>query len=167
MSVKFKITMTEKAMFHFMIHHAYTHLTGMIGVLAAILFLAAGVRRMMLGDNGGFVLYLLIAVLFLVHLPISIWTKAKKQIKSTPMFQKPIFYEMLEEGVRVSQDGQSVLNPWSDFQKAISTGQSLILYVSRTRAIILPKDQLKGSYIHAVKMISTHMEPSKVKIKGV
>ena len=62
------------------------------------------------------------------------------------MFQKPISYELNEEGIRISQDEQSVLNEWGDFRKAVSTGQSVIIYVTKVRALIFPRESLGEQY---------------------
>ena len=83
------------------------------------------------------------------------------------MFQKPISYELNEEGIRISQDEQSVLNEWGDFRKAVSTGQSVIIYVTKVRALIFPRESLGEQYAAAVQMISTHMPTKKVNIRHV
>ena len=93
--------------------------------------------------------------------------KSSEQVKKSPMFQKPITYELTEEGVQISQEDQSTLNEWENFQKAVSTDTSIILYVTKVRALIFPKEALGEQYAAAVKMISTHMSPRKVKIRHV
>ena len=50
--------------------------------------------------------------------------------------------------------------------KAVSTGRSIILYTSRVNATIFPKRQLGDQKMAVVEMISTHMPPAKVKIRG-
>lgn len=167
MSIKFEITMTDRVMCNFMIYHTYTHFSGIFGVILGFLALAVAVHKVMGGDIGGSLVFFVFAFLFILYLPFSMWLKAKKQVKKTPMFQKPIFYELTEEGVRIAQGEQETLNRWEEFQKAASTGQSLLLYVTKMRAIVLPKDQMGEFYLPAVKMISAHMEPSKVKIRGI
>ena len=167
MAVKFDVKMTRNAMFDFMLYTSYTSFSGISGVVlgGAGAFLA--VQKIASGDFTAAVPFLLVAIFFLIGNPFNMWTRAAEQVLKTPMFQKPITYEMTEEGVVISQDDQEVLNEWVNFQKAISTNKSLILYVTKVRAIILPKESLGEQYAAAVQMISTHMHPKKVKIRHV
>ena len=93
--------------------------------------------------------------------PLHLKARAAEQVMRSPMFQKPISYELNEEGIRISQDEQSVLNEWGDFRKAVSTGQSVIIYVTKVRALIFPRESLGEQYAAAVQMISTHMPAKK------
>ena len=88
-------------------------------------------------------------------------------MKHTPMFQEPIHYELNQKGVAVSQGEQKTLNKWKDFEKAVATNQSIILYVTRMRAIIFPRKDMGEQYTAAVSMIYTHMPAAKVKIRQV
>ena len=54
---------------------------------------------------------------------------------------------------------------WDDCFKAVSTKNSIILYMSRTTASIFPKKDLGEKKDAVIQMISTHMPPSKVKIR--
>ena len=57
------------------------------------------------------------------------------------------------------------LQVWEDMVKAISTGKSIIVYTSKFKAAIFPRKDL-GNYVSdAIEIISTHMDPKKVKIK--
>ena len=72
---------------------------------------------------------------------------------------------MTEEGIEVSQDGEVQKQKWEDMDRAVSTQRSLIVYTSRVNASIFPKQDLGELTPGVIEMISTHMPPSKVKIK--
>ena len=74
---------------------------------------------------------------------------------------------MTEEGITISQEDQQTEVKWEEFQKAVSTNRTLILYITRVRALVFPKEALGEQYTAAVQMISTHMAPAKVKIRQV
>lgn len=167
MSVKFEVKMTKKAMYNFMIHTSYTSFSGIAGVVFGLVMLFFGIQNMTKGDTGTAATFFLFAAVFLVGNPLNMKLRSSEQVAKSPMFQKPITYEMTEEGVRISQEEQSTLNEWKDFQKAVSTGTSIILYVTKVRALIFPREALGEQYPAVVKMISTHMPPSKVKIRHV
>ena len=167
MTVKFDVKMTEKAMYDFMLHTTYTSLNGIMGVILGGITLYLGIRQTMNGVYPAAATFFLIAIFFLVGTPLNMKAKSSEQVKKSPMFQKPITYELTEEGVQISQEDQSTLNEWGNFQKAVSTDTSIILYVTKVRALIFPKEALGEQYAAAVKMISTHMSPRKVKIRHV
>lgn len=165
MTIKFNVKMTEKAMYNFMIYHNYTHLSGIAAVLCGIVTLALGINAAMKGGYTECVGLFACTFVFVGMTPITLKSRAKAQIANSKMFQKELTYELSEEGVTVIQEDQSITNKWDEFSKVVSTGQSLILYVTRMRALIFPKESLGDQYAAAVQMISAHVEPKKVNIR--
>lgn len=167
MSVKFNVKMTKRAMYNFMLHTSYTSISGIAGTLFGFVMLVLGIRSLTSGDDSTALTFFLFATLFIIGNPINMKLRSSEQVAKSPMFKEPITYEMTDEGVHVSQGEQSVLNEWDNFQKAVSTNTSIILYVTKVRALIFPKEDLGEQYLEVVKMISTHMPPAKVKIRHV
>ncbi len=167
MSVKLDVQMTPKAMYDFLLYHTYSHLSGLIGAIFGVVVLGLGIRAMAQGDYTAGMMFFFFAAVFLVMTPLTLKSKAKAQVKTTPMFQKPICYELTEEGITISQEDQQTEVKWGEFQKAVSTNRTLILYITRVRALVLPKADFGEQYTAAVQMISTHMPPAKVKIRQV
>ena len=165
MSVKMDVQMTPRAMYDFLLYHTYSHLSGLIGAIFGVVVLGLGIRAMAQGDYTAGMMFFFFAAVFLVMTPLTLKSKAKAQVKTTPMFQKPITYELTEEGITISQEDQQTEVKWEEFQKAVSTNRTLILYI--TRALVFPKEALGEQYTAAVQMISTHMAPAKVKIRQV
>lgn len=164
MSVKFHVQMTEKYMYDFMLYHNYTSMSGLMSAVAGVLCLAVFLKK---GDMQSSIVWLMCAILFLVVSPYTMKTRAKAQVRNTEMFQKPLEYELTEEGITVRQDEQEMANAWSDFTKAVSTQKSVILYLGRVRALIFPKECMSEQYEDVIKMIHTHMPPAKVKIRHI
>ena len=167
MSVKFQVQMTDKYMYDFMLYHNYTHASGLMSAIAGVLCFAVFLTKTSNGDMTSSVVWLMCAILFLIVNPQNMKSKAKMQVKNTPMFQKPLDYEIHEDGVTVRQDEQEVSNAWDDFTKAVSTSKSILLYMGRIRAIILPKECMGEQYEQVLKMIHTHMPAKKVKIRHI
>ena len=167
MSVKFQVQMTDKYMYDFMLYHNYTHASGLMSATAGVLCFAVFLTKIRNGEATTSIVWLMCAILFLIINPQSMKTRAKMQVKNTPMFQKPLEYELTEEGVVVRQDDQSEMITWEDFTKAVSTGKSVLLYIGRIRAIIFPKEYMGEQYEEVLKMIHTHMPPKKVKIRHI
>lgn len=167
MSVKFEVQMTDKYMYDFMLYHNYTHASGLMSAIAGVLCFAVFLTKMTNGDAASSVVWLMCAILMLIINPQNMKSRAKMQIKNSPMFQKPLEYELTENGVIVRQDEQSEMITWEDFTKAVSTGKSVLLYIGRIRAIIFPKECMGEHYEEVLKMIHTHMSPKKVKIRHI
>ena len=167
MNVKFDVKMTKNAMFDFMLYTSYTSLGGILGVVLGGLTLLIGIRQVMADNLSGAAMFFVVSLVFLVFTPLNMKAKAGLQVANTPMFQKPITYELTEDGVIISQEDASATVKWDEIQKAVSTNKSVILYVTKIRAFIFPKESLGEQYSVAVKMISTHVPPKKVKIRHV
>lgn len=165
MNIKFKVKMTEKIMYNFLLHHAYNSASVLIGNVFGILVAVLG-TTMMGEDSGKGIMYLLLGVAVIIYTPVSLYLSAKRQIKSSEVFKDEITYTISEEGLTSSQNEMTTEAPWESMIKVVSTTKSIIIYTGKNRATILPKEAMKDQYENVVQMISTHVEPSKVKIKS-
>lgn len=166
MSVKVKVDMKEEYMVEFLLRHTYTHYSGIIGVVLGVAGLAMGISTVMKGEIQASLPMFLIAILFLIVTPSTTVKKAKQQVRNSKMFQNTIEYEFNEEGVVARQGKEHATSKWGEFIKAAETKKSVILYVSRLRAIIFPKVCLGDQYDEVVKLIRSHMPEKNVKIRG-
>lgn len=158
MELEFDVSMTPAVMYDYLMHHTYSGMSGIIGAIA-------GAFCMLVFFANRYVIYLIAGVIILAYLPISLWLKAYQQVQLTPAFKKPLHYKMTEEGIGVSQDGKEEMQSWDACFKAVSTRSSIILYTSKTTASIFPKKDLGEKTEALIQMISTHMQPGKVKIR--
>lgn len=167
MSVKFTVKMTEKYMYDFFLYNTYTSVSGILGPIVGVFALMIALKSYINGGVTSAMPALLIALLFLVINPIQLKSRAKMQVQQSEMFKKPLEYEFNETGVVVRQDDLEAVNEWGDFAKAVSTQKCVILYLNRVRALIFPKECMGEQYEEVLKMIHTHMPPSKVKIRHI
>lgn len=167
MSVKFTVKMTEKYMYDFFLYNTYTSLSGLLGPVVGVAALMVAFNSYQKGGFASAVPALLIAILFLIINPIQLKSRAKMQVQQSEMFKKPLEYEFNETGIVVRQDELEAVNQWGEFVKAVSTQKSVILYLNRVRALIFPKECMGEQYEEVLKMIHTHMPPSKVKIRHI
>ncbi|WP_461812715.1 YcxB family protein [Faecalimonas sp.] len=165
MTVKFNVKMTDKIMYDFLLYHNYTSMTGLVGTILGVLLLGVAVMKGTAGDIQAAILFFAISIFVLMSTPMTLKATAKNQVKNTPMFQEPLEYEISDEGIMVSQNEESALNEWKEFQKVISTSKSLILYITRVRAIILPRESMGDDYMKVVEMISQNVPAKRVKIR--
>ena len=91
MSVKFQVQMTDKYMYDFLLYHNYTHTSGLMSAIAGVLCFAVFLTKISNGDTTSSVVWLMCAILFLIINPQNMKSRAKMQVKNTPMFQKPLY----------------------------------------------------------------------------
>ncbi len=167
MNPKFEVQMSVKYMNDFMLYHNYSRMSGLFGAFLGAIGLFLGINSALGGDVQKAAVGFLVAVLFFVITPISIKNTAKRQIATTPAFKNPLEYEFTEEGVMVRQGEAEALTKWEEFEKAVSSNRSIILYITRVRALIFPKECMGEQYENVVRVISTHMPPKKVRIRHI
>ena len=114
----------------------------------------------------GSILYLIFGVVVLVYLPWTLFIRSKKQYLANPAFKESLHYTFNEEGMTVSQKDTSGQIAWENLYKAVSTPKSIVIYTSPVNASIFPKKDLGEHKAALIEVISTHMPPKKVKIRG-
>lgn len=146
-------------LYDYLLMHNYNSPAGIMGsTLGAVMIVSAFMTRYWILLVGG--------IFLLLYLPWTLFIKSRQQALKNPVFQKPLHYVLDEEGIRISQGEESAAQSWEDMVKAVSTGKSIILYTSRVNATIFPKAQLGEQKEALIEMISTHMPPSRVKIRA-
>lgn len=159
MEVSFDVKITPGVLYDYLLYHTYTGTTGLLGTIAGALLVVAYFMA-------GSILYLIFGVVVLVYLPWTLFIRSKKQYLANPAFEEPLHYTFNEEGMTVSQKDTSEQIAWENLYKAVSTPKSIVLYTSPVNASIFPKKDLGERKAALIEVISTHMPPKKVKIRG-
>lgn len=160
MRIEFDVQMTTSKMYDYLLYHTFHGFQGILGEMVGILLIVG----YFVTDPHRLV-YLLFGILVLFYLPVTLFVNARRQVKLQPAYQKPLHYVLTEEGVEVHVEDQSDSVPWDQLKKATSTSKSIILYTSKNTATLFPRADLGKQEMEAIKLISAHMEPSKVNIK--
>ncbi|MCR4989675.1 MAG: YcxB family protein [Lachnospiraceae bacterium] len=159
MKLDLDIKIRPKDLYDYMLYHTYTGLSGIIGTVCGI-FMAA------VYFMGYQIWYLIGGLIILFYLPVSLFMRSRKQYLANPAFKEPLHYKFDETGMSVSQGDSIESIEWDRMVKAVSTPGSIVLYTSRVNGSIFPKRELNDQKEALIKMISTHMSPKKVKIRG-
>ena len=159
MEIEFDVKISANVLYDYMLRHTYSSLSGIMGTLvgALMLVLFASNRQP---------ICLIIGVVILLYLPWTLFIRSRQQALGTPAFKKPLHYRLSDEGIEVSQDETVEQMGWDGMVKAVSTLNSIIVYTTPTNACIFPKKDLGDSKYKVIEIISTHMPPKKVKIRG-
>jgi hypothetical protein len=142
-TVSADITIGTKDMFYFFMRHNYACFSGLFGLFISLGALILLIVRFKQYETTAKCLLLLVALLFTVIQPLQLLLKAANQIKRSPMFSEPIHYTFRQDGLEISQKDQSGVIPWEQVMKAVDTGKYIIIYITRMRAYIFPKEQME------------------------
>lgn len=157
--VELDIKITAGDLYDFMLMHSYGKPSGLMGS-------ALGAVMVVVAFSSGQWIFLVGGILLLLYLPWVLFIKSRQQALNNPVFKQPLHYVLDEEGLTISQGESVSTQGWDEMVKAVSTGRSIILYTSRVNATIFPKNQIGDKRTAVIEMISTHMPPSKVKIRS-
>ena len=141
-SLELSVQPGVKDMRRFLFSHNYRSISGWFGVLISIF----AIVMLIIGRNRYNAIQIIglafVAAIFTIVQPIQIMMKAKRQIKLQPMYEKPIIYNLSEEGITVRQDDNRADVAWEDVFKLTETKSGIYIYTSAVRAFIFPKDQI-------------------------
>lgn len=156
--VSFSVKMTAGIMYDYLIKHAYSGASGILGTCFGLLGCLFFART-------GFVLYLIIGVMLILYLPVTLWTQASKAVINNEVYKTPLVYTLGSEGINVSQGEVSETASWQQCTKAVSTRQSIIVYTGKRNAFVFPRKQLNDKISPLIAVIAENMDPKKVKIR--
>lgn len=137
------IKIGTKDMFYFFMRHNYACFSGIFSLFISIGALLLLIIRFQQYEITAKCLLIIVALLFTVVQPLQLLLKAANQIKRTPMFHEKIHYTFCKEGLELSQNDESGIISWDQIMKVVDTGTYLIIYITRMRAYIFPKEQMK------------------------
>lgn len=159
MKIEFDVTMTTAKMYDYMLRHMMTSFQGIVGEMIGILLIIGYIMTAKW-------VYLIAGIVVIVYLPVTLYLKAKRQVMLNPVFKEPLHYTLDDEGVKVKSGDSEESLPWSAMYKATSSLRTIILYTNKINACLFPKEDLGDDKNEVIKIISTHMDPKRVSIRG-
>ena len=142
----FETQITVMDMYRFQFRHCYLCVSGFISVLVSIACLIMLLLTHESNIPSTNIFLIIGSALFTVIQPFNLLSKSYKMIALTSTFAKPLEYLLDEEGVHVSQEGETADLPWEQIIKVIETKTQLVIYNTPKNGFILPKKQLKEQF---------------------
>ena len=163
--MKINVTMKVKNMYEFMMRHAYISVLGVGSLLFSILsfvYLCVNFSQL---TGGTKVLMIIASLLFTVINPIWIYVNSAKQVKLNPMFKEELTYIFDEKGIRVVQNEQEAQVEWAEINKIVETGMSVIIYLSKVRAFVIPKESIEKETKQFFELIESSVDAKVCRLK--
>lgn len=163
--IKINVTMKVANMYEFLLRHAYSGFGGIGSLLFSLALLVYFIVGRQTLNQGQTILVIFGALLFTVINPVVILFNATKQVKLNPTFRDLLTYTLSEEGVLVEQSEQELLVKWEEVQKVVETRQSVIIYLTKVRAFVLPKYAIGEELSEVKTLIGEALDTQKCKFK--
>ena len=161
--IEFDITLSQKDMYRFNLYQTYTGFQGWFSIVAAILFVAAGIiygkTNMMYG-----IFYVVCGVILLVYLPIGLYLRSKRRFMTTDSLKKPLHYQVGEEGIMVSREEEHATLPWEQVYKIAANKKQVLIYSNRVNAFVIPREQLGEQYRPLTELAVGKLPKYRVKV---
>lgn len=165
MKTEFDITLTEKDMYRFSMHHAYTSSQGILSILiAAVCFVLAFYARGSMEPMYTF-LYAGFGALFCVYLPFQLYLRSRQQILKSEVLKNALHYTIDQTGVHTSQNDASADLLWEQVYKIVATRHNVLIYSSRVNAFVIPRSQIGAEYKTIQKIAASNLPPYRFKMK--
>ncbi|MBP3261599.1 YcxB family protein [Pseudobutyrivibrio sp.] len=165
-NIKFSVKIKEDDLYRFNLHHTYTGSQGIISVALFVLLIAIWILRFSVLSPIYRVFYPLIAVIFLLYIPLTLKVRVKAQMQQE-VFSYPLTYELKDEGLWISSPAseEPAVLPWEYVYKVSTWKEYLLIYSNRVNAYIIPISDISAEYNDTVAFIKSHVEDYKLQIK--
>ena len=162
--MEFDVTLKEQDMVRFNLYHTYSRISSWFAVALAVVALLVSVKTY--GKVSGTVtaIYILIALLILIYIPLNTMLSAKRRIRLMPELLAPLHYQITDEGIRVSKEDEAAEISWDKIFRIVGVQTAVYIYTSRIYAYVVPKEVLGDQLETFRKLASDHLEARRVKL---
>ena len=165
MTAEFDVTITSRDMYRFNMYHAYHGFQGIFATIIGIIVLIVSIATAGKVETMYTVLYAVFGIIFLIYVPVSLYMRSKQQILSSEVLKQSLHYRLDEEGVHVSQNGQTADLLWEQIYKMVATKSNLLIYSSRVNAYVIPMNVMGAEYETVAQLAQNHLEKYRLKLK--
>lgn len=168
MPLEFDIKLKPKDMFLFNMYQTYTSFSGWFSILfGGALFCFAGYTYYTHGEAGygNAILYTVAGVFLLVYMPFTLWMRAGRSIKASPVLSGVLHYHVDADGFTVTQGDASGVLAWKQIYKMVATKSNVLVYSNRMNAYVIPRTQLGEQYVLLAKLATDKLPKFRVRMK--
>lgn len=164
MNIAFDTKLTPRDLFRFNMRQTYTSSQGPVSIiLAGIVFVMAAISFRDSAFSYG-ILYTGVGILFLLYIPVTLWTRAKATIKKNEVLSGVLHYEISDKGIEVTSGEDKGLLEWAQIYKMIATGRQVLIFSNRVNAYIIPREQLGEKYDALAALSKEKLESYRVRM---
>lgn len=164
--LKIKSQINAKELYHFLLHHTYSTVSGFAGVLISVCaFLAFIQMALNHGDTFSMVVTLVTALLFLFVQPVRLYIQAQRMMENDKGYASPIEFTIGSSGISLAQGESQASYPWGDVEKVISTRKIIAIYVTGKRVFKIARRDVGEDYEAFKELVRSCAVRGIVKLK--
>lgn len=152
MTMDFELKIDTRTMGRFLLRYNYTKVTGLFGILLGLASLVAVIVKWDMWNANQRVVWMVIAVLFLVVQPLTLVRKGKRQVEQQEM-QEPLFCHIDGEGLKVTQGDASSECKWENVRKIVYGKDVVYIFTSAIYATIITAESCEGRFDELVAFL--------------
>lgn len=168
MPLEFDIKLEAKDMFRFNMYQTYTSFSGWSSVLFAFAMFGLSAYTFYTYGEGAVakaLLYIAVGIFLLVYIPLTLWMRANRSIKTSPVLGNVLHYHVDEDGFTVTQGEASGVLAWKQIYKMVATKRLVLVYSNRVNAYVIPRTQLGAHYVPLAKLATGKLPKFRVNMK--
>lgn len=162
MKVTFDINLTSKDVFRFNIYQTYRSMQGVVSVLLPAVMIGVVIKKFNDFGLANALIYIAMAIVLFAYVPVSLWFRSKKALKSNEALAKTLHFEFAEETICVSLEEQKAEFKWENIYKMVATKSMVLVYTNRINAYIIPREQIQESYSDLAALANAQLDKSRL-----
>ena len=163
--MKARVKMTAKEIFDFSMYNSYHCFSGVIGLFISLCAFVGAI--LCIGNTNvlNVVLLFIVALMFTVIQPLMIYIKSNNQAKKNKSVGGYLEYTFDDNGITVTDGNVTDNIKWEIILKISNTKNLVLLYTTRMRAFIIPKNSVEGDFKQFKDFVNTKAKNAQGKIK--
>lgn len=166
--VELNVSLNAKQYYHFNLYHCYHSVNGFLGIFLGILCIVYGVAGCFVEDwlsVTQIVIFIVFGIVILVYNPVALYVRSKRRFLTNPVMRDSVQYIFAERGITLKQGEVEEEMPWENLYKIIKTKESMIFYLTRFHANIIPLSEMGQDYEAVCDMIQKYADAKVIKFK--
>ena len=167
MELTFDVKVTAKDLYRYNMRNAYTSFQGILSIICAALVVFVFVWKFDALNVPYIILFIVLALAFLLYIPISLWIRSNQIVKTSDVFKEPLTFVFGDESIAVTSpimtEADEVNLPYNDVFRVTKTSKDILIYTNRVSAYIIPREQVTALESQLLEMLKSKVEDFKIK----
>ncbi len=152
----------DKEYLSFLLYHTYSQWYGILSLVISIASIVWLIKFWAVMPTVYRIVLIVAVLMLLTGLPASLWYQAK--LRGNDRKAPDMRYAFMIEGVKSNVGDNAYFVRWRKFFKVRETSKVLLLYLNKTRAMIVPKRTM-GDRVEDVKGLIERHIPNKKRVR--
>ncbi|MCI8372518.1 MAG: YcxB family protein [Lachnospiraceae bacterium] len=163
--LELNVQLSAKQYYHFNVYHCYHSLNGILSIFLGIVCMAYGIVFQEALRTAQVVMFVALGVLFIIYNPIALYLRSKRRFLQNPVMKNPVAYQFAETGITLKQGEVEEEMLWENIYKIVKTRESMIFYLTKYHANIIPLSEMDGRYDQVCAYISQYADAKAIRFK--